>query len=321
MKSVVKSALLVGLMMFGMGLYAQSVTAAGEKFNEGTTQYKAKAFGQAVKLYEQALDMCKMAGPDAADLQKQVESQLANSYFWNGITLYKKRAFDQAVAQLKKAKAMAITTNNAKIKNYAHIYIARVYASSGNAFLNQKKLTEAAAQYENALKENPSCYNAYFGKVLLAQEQKNIPAMVTMVGQLGKLAASSPRAAQKYSTAKYALFTTLLNSGAEQLQKAHPQKALEYLADAKKYHAANSDLYYYTALANVSLKKWDAAIASANKALGMQGGEKSDIYFTLGQAYQGKGNKAAACTAFKHVVKGPNVAAAKYQRTQVLKCK
>ncbi len=321
MKSVVKSALLVGLMMFGMGLYAQSVTDAGEKFNEGTAQYKAKDFGQAVKLYEQALEMCKMAGPDAADLKSQVESQLTNSYFWNGISHYKKREFDQAIAQLKKAKAMAASIGNAKIKNYAHIYIGRVFASKGNVFLKQKKLTEASAQYDNALKEDANCYNAYYGKSLVAKEKKDIPTMMAMVDKLGKLATSNSKVANLYGNAKYMAFNTLLNAGAEELQKSHPQKALEYLADAKKYHAANADMYYYTALANVSLKKWDTAITAAKKALSLQTTEKSDIYFTLGQAYKGKGDKADACNAFKKVVKGPNVAAAKYQRTQELKCK
>jgi tetratricopeptide (TPR) repeat protein len=321
MKTVLKSALLVGLMMFGLGLYAQSVAAAGEKFNEGTAQYKARNFGQAVKLYEQALEMCKMAGTDASDLQPQVESQLTNSYFWNGISLYKKREFDQAIAQLKKAKVMATSTKNTKIENYAHIYIARVYATKGNVFLQQKKLADASTQYQNALNENPSCYNAYFGKVLLAKEKKDMPAMMTLSDKIGKLAVSSAKATKVYDKAKYVTFNALLNAGAEALQKSHPQKALEYLTDAKKYHAANADVYYYTALANVSLKKWDAAIASAKKALSLQTNDKSDIYFTLGQAYQGKGEKVAACTAFKHVLKGPNVKAAQYQRKQVLKCK
>ncbi|VAW30742.1 hypothetical protein MNBD_BACTEROID07-1294 [hydrothermal vent metagenome] len=321
MKSVVKTALLAGLMMFGIGLYAQSITNAGEIFNQGNAQFKAKAFGKAVTLYEKALKICKAVGPDASDLQSQVESQLTTSYFWNGISFYKNRNFDQAVAQLKKAKAMAITISNAKIKNYAHIYIARVYASKGNMLLRQKKLAEASIQYGNALKEDPSSYNAYYGKVLLAKEKKDLPAMMTNVDKLGELAASSSKAAKVYAKAKYITFNTLLNTGAEELQKMHPQKALEYLADAKKYHSANADVYYYTALADVSLKKWGAAIASANKALSLQTTEKSDTYFTLGQAYQGKGEKTAACSAFKKVVKGPNVAAAKYQRTQVLKCK
>lgn len=321
MKSVVKSALLVGLMMLGMGLFAQSVTDAGEIFNQGNTQFKAKAFGQAVNLYEKALKMCKTIGPDAADLQSQVESQLTTSYFWNGISFYKKRDFDQAIAQLKKAKAMAISTNNAKIKNYAHIYIARVYVSKGNALLNQKKLDAALVQYNFALKENTSSYLAYYGKSLVAKEKKDMTTMMAMVNKIGKIATTSPRAAKVYNNAKYITFTTLLNAGAEQLQETHPQKALEYLADAKKYHAANANMYYYTALANVSLKKWDTAIAAAKKALSLQNTEKSDIYFTLGQAYQGKGNKTDACKAFKSVLKGPNVAAAKYQIQHVLKCK
>jgi tetratricopeptide (TPR) repeat protein len=321
MKTVVKSALFVGLMLIGMGLSAQTLAQAGDKFNEGTAQYKAKAFGQAVNLYEQALKMCKAIGPDASDLQSQVETQLSNSYFWNGIMLYKNRKFDQAIAQMKKAKALASAINNTKIKNYAHIYIARVYASKGLSLIKQKKLDDAGAQFAAALKENPNSYNAYYGKVLLAKEKNDMQGMMAMVAQLQKLTATYPKAAKKYNTAKYVAFTSLLNAGAEQLQKSNASKALVYLNDAKKYGTANADLYYYMAVANLNLKKYDAAIANAKKALSMQHADKSDIYFVLGQADQGKGNKVGACMAFKNVLKGPNVAAAKYQRIHVLKCK
>ncbi len=321
MKTVVKSALLVGLMMLGMGVFAQSLTDAGQTFNDGTAQYKARNFAQAVKLYEQALKMCKAIGPDAADLQSQVETQLGNSYFWNGISLYKARKFDQAVAQLKKAKSFAASTHNDKIKNYAHIYIARVYSSKGLTMIKQKKLDEAAAQFALALKEKPDCYNAYYGKVLLDKEKNDLSAMMAATDHLSQMAASNAKAGKRYNQAKYVTFTTLLNAGAEQLQKSNAAKALVFLNDAKKYGKANADLYYYSAVANLSLKKYDAAIADAKKAISMQTSEKSDIYFTLGQAYQKKGNKAAACSAFKHVVKGPNVKAAQYQIKQVLKCK
>ncbi len=44
------------------------------------------------------------------------------------------------------------------------------------------------------------------------------------------------------------------------------------------------------------------------------------MYFALGQAYEGKGDAGGACTAYKNVTSGPNVEAAKYQITTVLKC-
>jgi tetratricopeptide (TPR) repeat protein len=321
MKTVVKSALLIGLLMFGMGAFAQSLTEAGDAFNQGTAQYKAKHFAQAVQSYEKALKMCKAIGPDAADLQSQVETQLGNSYFWDGIMLYKNRQFDQALNVLKKAKAFATQTNNAKIKNYAHIYIARVLSSKGLSLIKAKKYSDAAAQFALALKEKPDCYNAYYGKVLLAKKTNDMSAMMAATDHLAQMAATNAKAGKRYNQAKYVTFTTLLNAGAEQLQKMNAAKALVYLNDAKKYGAANADLYYYTAVADLNLKKYDSAIAAAKKAVSMQTSEKSDIYFILGQAYQKKGEKTAACTAFKHVVKGPNVKAAQYQIKQVLKCK
>ena len=76
-----------------------------------------------------------------------------------------------------------------------------------------------------------------------------------------------------------------------------------------------------SAIANLGLKKWDASIKASDKSLTLEKNNKSDIYFTLAQAYQGKGENSKACITFKKVKNGPNVKVAKYQITQVLKCK
>ncbi len=87
-----------------------------------------------------------------------------------------------------------------------------------------------------------------------------------------------------------------------------------------KYQAGSADTYYYLAIAYNKTKAYSKAIEAANKALGMKEGDKSDIYFELGQALQGKGDASGACGAYKKVSTGPNVDAAKYQVEQILKC-
>lgn len=321
MKLIVKSLLFAGLMIFGFNVSAQSVADAGNMFNRGNQQFKTKAYGQAVKLYQEALKTAKAVGPDAFNLQGKIESQLAKSYFWNGISFYQKRQFDEAIAQLQKSRKMAETIQNANIKSLAVTYISRVYSSKGNMFLQQKKYAEADAQYNAALKVKPNSINAYLGKSFLAKDQKNMDLMVAMVAKVGKLVNTNSKGSQLYVTAKRMAFGTLLNAGATELQNANTQKALVDFTMAIKFNSRNSSLYYYMAIANLRLKKWDAAISNARKALTLERNGKSDTYFILGQAYQGKGFKTSACNAFKNVVKGPNVAAAKYQRIHVLKCK
>ena len=79
--------------------------------------------------------------------------------------------------------------------------------------------------------------------------------------------------------------------------------------------------HYYLALAYSKEKNYEDAISSAQKALSIEPDkDKSDVYFALGLAYEGKGDSTNACSAYKKVTTGPNVEAAKYQMTQVLKC-
>ncbi len=321
MKFIVRSFLFAGLLLVGFTVSAQSVQEAGDMFNQGNQQFKAKAFSKAVDLYEQALQIAEAAGPDAFELQGKIENQLATALFWNGINFYKQRQFDKAIAQMQKSLQMADKAQNAKIKNYDIIYIARVYASKGNALLKKKDYTGAEAAYAAALKVNPKSINAYFGKSLLYKETKSYDKMIAMVDKVGEYVNTNRKGPQMYAKVKRMAYGALLNAGASELQKEHPAKALGYLNQSLKFNSSSASTYYYMAIANLKLRKYTAAITNAKKALSLPGNDKSDIYFTLAQAYQKKGDKANACNAFKHVVKGPNVAAAKYQRSHVLKCK
>lgn len=321
MKLIVKSLLFAGLLFFGLNATAQSVQDAGKLFNQANQQYKNRAYNQAVKLYEEALKTCKAAGPDAMQLQAQVQNQLTQAYFWNGISFYQNRQFDNAIAQFKKGSNMAALTGNAKYSKLSKDYEARVYSSKGNSLLVQKKYSDAAAQYDAALKVFPTSINAYYGKCLLAKEQKNYTELTAMVQKVKSLIPTNSKGGQYYGRARQVAFGAFLNKGATELQKENYKEALTSFNKAESYYGASGILYYYKSIANVKLKKWDAAIVSAKKALSLHVSSKSNVYFTLGQAYQGKGMKTQACSTFKKVVKGPNVKLAKYQIKTVLKCK
>ena len=64
-----------------------------------------------------------------------------------------------------------------------------------------------------------------------------------------------------------------------------------------------------------NFKKFDEVIANADQAAQLQSDDelKSTIYFLLGVAYQTKEDKAKAIEAYKKVVAGSNVEAAKAQ--------
>ncbi len=316
-----KSVLILGMVIFTTGLFAQTLADAGEKYNAANEQYKARAYGSSVKLYEEALKMCKDLGGSAADLQMNVEKQLTNAYYYNGKSLYKKRAFDASIAQFKEAKKLAAVSGNDKIKRNSVIYIAGVITAKGNSLLKQKKADAALAEYDKALAVKANYLSAYLGKANAYKEKGDMNQMMAYVDKVITMGGTGRIGIKKATQAKKLAYLTLLSNGASELQKEHASKALTYLTNAQKYGEASADLDYYTAIANLKLNKWDAAIAAAKKAIALKKNDASDIYFTLGQAYQGKGDATNACNTFKKVTKGPNVAAAKYQMKEVLKCK
>ncbi len=316
-----RSILLLGMIVFATGIFAQTLADAGEKYNAGNEQYKAKAYGNAVKLYEEALSMCKNLGGSAADLQANVEKQLLNAYFKNGLYNYKKKKFDAAIDQLTKTRNLAKELNDSKMEKKAVLYIARVYSTRGNILVKKADYKGAFEQYNKALEIRPNCINSYLGMANAYKKQGDMNNMMKSVDKVVELGKSNSSAAKKVAKAKKLAFLALKANGAEELQKEHAAKALEYLTAAPKYGKADADIYYYTAMAQMKQKKWDDAIANAKKAIELNPENKADIYFTLGQAYQGKGDNANACASFKKVTSGPNVAAAKYQMEQVLKCK
>ncbi len=321
MKLLRKSLLILGMVIFTTGLFAQTLADAGEKYNAANEQYKAKAYGNAVKLYEEALNMCKNMGGSAADLEMNVETQLTNAYFRNGLTMYKRKKFDEAIDNLEKTKKIASETGNSNMKKKAIIYIARVYSTKGNFLIKAKKVDASFAEYDKALKVKPDCINAFLGRAMAYKEKGDMTQMMINVDKVIELGKTNVRAAKKVAKAKKLAFLTLKSNGAAELQKEHAAKAMKYLEDAQKYGKADADIYYYISLASLKINKWNEAIDNAKKALEMKTNDKSDIYFALGQGYAGKGENANACKAYKNVTKGPNVAAAKYQIKEVLKCK
>ena len=306
--------------MLTVVVMAQSVEDAGAKYNEGNEFYKEKAYSSAVTSYEAALSIATDAGADAEDLKGSIETQLMNAYYKNGLTLYKGRKYDASIASLEKAYALSGQLGDDSMKSKTATYIAKVRSTKGSSLLKASKVDEAFAEYEMAIEIKPTCVNAYYGKGLVYKSKNDIPNMIINMDKAIEYGADNPKAAKYVKKAKSTTSKALVNAGAKEIQKEHGKKAAEYINLSFNYAPGNANAYYYLALAYNNTKNWGDAIAAANTAIGMETEDKSDTYFALGQAFQGKGDDAAACDAYKNVTSGPNIEVAKYQITQVLKC-
>ena len=89
--------------------------------------------------------------------------------------------------------------------------------------------------------------------------------------------------------------------------RADADAALALLDSLSEFMEADADVHYYTAQAYYIKRELEAAIASAEQALDMHSGSRSDkakIYYVLGEAYVRTGNIDAAKDAFSNAVYG-----------------
>jgi len=301
--------------------FAQDINEAGTAFNDGNEAYKAKKYAEAVENYTTSIDMCQLIGADAADLQSKVEAQLVNALYKNSLTLYKGKKFDAAVEELEKTIKAAEVAGNDKTAKKAKAYIPKVYSSEGMGLVKAKKYDDALAFFDKALAYKEGCVNAYYGQGLAFKGKEDIDAATKSFEAVVANGEGNTKAAKTVKKAKSAGQKMLEANAAKELQIEHTQKAIDYLNKSLDFGANSANTYYMLALAYNKQKKYADAISAANTGINLEAGDKSNLQFELGKAYEGKGDSANACTAYKAVVSGPNVQAAAFQIKEVLKCK
>lgn len=311
---------MMGLVVFTLSLFAQTVEEAGAKYNEGNELVKGGNYQAAVPVYEQALELADGAGAEAADLKGSIEKQLSNAYYRAGVNLYKSKKINASIALLEKGYAFGQQIGDEELKGKTADLVSQLRSKLGDSMRKKDKLDEAYAEYEMALKIDPSCVKAIYGQGLVFKEKDDLEKMKEKMNQVIKLGDGSDKLQKLADAARQTTSNTLEVAGAKELQGGDAHKAIKLINESFEYAPGEANSYYYLLVAYNKISEWENAIAAGTKALELKKEDKSEIYFGLGQANEGKGDAAAACEAYKNVTSGPNVESAKYQMTQTLKC-
>lgn len=303
---------------FSIFAFSQTINEAGNALNDGINFTKGGDVSTAIQSYNSCVDICNSLGAEGDELKTQAQGQLISLYYKEGISFYKGKKFAEAINKFKISAKIAKETGDNKAVKKANNIIPKVYCDEGMTLLKKKKFAEANASFNKSIKLLPSHTKAYYGNVLVSKYQKDSENIVLATDKILNLGKDGDKYVNKSKSVAKKYF---LASGTEALKKMNYIGALKYLTLSINYGTPNADTYYYLALTNNGLKKWDDAVTAANKAIELKKEDKSDIYFVLGKALEGKTENEAACVAYKNVTAGPNVKAAKYQIEHVLKCK
>ncbi|MDK2910531.1 MAG: hypothetical protein PWR20_2099 [Bacteroidales bacterium] len=315
-KTLILNVILGFILMAGNTVKAQSVEEAGTVFNEAIQLMQTDIAGAAAK-FEEAIAICEKVGEEGNDIKTQAIAQIPPLYYNYAVKLQADGNQDGAISAALTAKEKAEKYGNADIKEKSIDLLTQLYYVKGNEQAKNNDFAGALASYDNALKTNPKFFRAIYGKAVVYMKQDSLEnaeatykELLTAVGSDVKLVKLTARnLGKKYSVA-----------AAKAIKANKAAEALSMVEKALSYGAENANTYYYQLLAANQLKKWDLAIEAAQKALPLEEKDKNKIYFELGKAYEGKGNKVEACNAYKQVTAGPLVQNAQYQMKQVLKC-
>jgi tetratricopeptide (TPR) repeat protein len=317
MKSIRIIAILMTVSL-AINISAQTLDEAGAAFNQGIQFSKDLKYAEAVKSYEQTISICKQLGDTAMDLQLKAEQQMPGTYFNLAKSLFDAKNYTEAIPDFEKSAQFADQMGETKTADASRTYLAGIYTSLGNADLKNEAFDQAIEKYNKSLFYKPVYYKAYYGLGLVYKKQENLPLMKESLDKVIAMAGSDTTYINK---AKDAAASAYQKAGAVALQASKYNPAVENLTASLEYNSTEPRTFYYLAIAYNGLSKWDDAITAANKALELQTGDKSDIYFELGNANEKKGDATTACDFYKKVTAGNNVPAAKYQMETVLKCK
>ena len=293
-----------------MTVSAQSGVA--EAYNNGAAALNAKNYAEAAKLFEHVVDE-GITSEDATVLQ-QVENAkkyVVTCYRNLGMGAAKTGEYDAAVGYLNTAAERAEEYGNAKDKATLNGLLSKVYQAQGGAAFNDKNYAKAAAIFEKGYEANPrntqmanwlgTCYCE------MGEFDKGIEV-------LSKVAADkAPRAAEDAAEAKrlIALYT---NNRVAELQGAGDTAGIIAMADNMlAADAQNATAHKVRLQAYFGANNFDKVIEYGEAAAAAQENDedKSDVYFTLGAAYNAKEMKPQAIAAMQKVTAGGNVAAAK----------
>jgi len=299
-------------------VFSQTMNEAGQAFNDGLQKAKAKDYSAAIESYRQCVETCKSVGTEGDDLKGKAEAQIPIAYYNQGKAQYKAKQLDDAISSFESAINTAKTINDdSRILN-SEKSLAKVYYLKGSGNYKLKKYDDAIAMFEKALEYDETYLRANYGKSLDYRKQNNADAYKAEVDYLVENGKEGNKTVAKAKSTAIKFFAN--TQAGKAIQAGNFKKAIDMMEIGLSYGECNAQAYFFGAVAYNNLSQWQNAIEFCTKAIAKEKKSKSNIYFELGRAYEGAGNKSKACSSYKNVNDGPNVASAKYKIETELKC-
>ena len=311
--------LAVALATFGFAK-AQDIETAVNLYNEAGTMLNEGNSAEALPKFLECLDMAKTLGEEASNVVGDCQNIIPQIYMKLGEEAAEASDFDTAVANFKKVVETATEyDNNYDAIDRAETLIPKMLMAKGGAMLNAKNFAEAAEAF----------------KAVVAADSTNTTAMMrlghSLVGSgdidsaVDVFTNAAEVAGEGTPVAKDAMkqISNCYLKKAVACQKAKDNRGTLENAQRSAQAMDTPNAEKLIGVSSLNLKQYDTAITAfeAYLALAPSAKDKSQIIYQLATAYEGRKDRAKACSYYKQIVSDPQFGAvAKYKVEEELKC-
>ncbi len=206
------------------------------------------------------------------------------------------------------AAAGADDASDSDVVQRARYAAAQIDYKLGTTAFKAEDFTAALEHYSNGESIYPAYIKNLYGKGLalnkLGRIDEALDSWLAVV--------NSPGDRKTSLTAEKRIRSHFISQASTVLGKPNPTSAdadiaLGALASLSEYMEPDADTHYYTALAHYTKGEGESAVSSAQTALELHSGSRSDkakIYYVLGEAYVSINDRGAARDAFENATFG-----------------
>ena len=226
-----------------------------------------------------------------------------------------------ALTKFTSAADGAKAAGDKDVEKQARKIISQIEYNLGRGSLQKNDYAGAIKHFDNGSAQYPTNALNYLARASALKKMDRTDDAIAAFAQTIEIA----NAAQDSKTARQAedairghyifMASSAVSRNGARVTAADGEEAMKYLQAMLKYVDADADVLYYTAVSQNAKGEYDNAIMSADQALEMHRGSKTDkakIYFIKGESLLNSGDIAAAKEAFTNAAYGTYAASAKH---------
>ncbi len=232
-----------------------------------------------------------------------------------GIAAAEAKNYSDAYVEYGKAKDLATQAGVPEIAVKSSKIMAKIDKLLGTRAYKAGNYDVALAHFETGLTLDPGYAPNMHNKGLALKKLGRVDeAMVALDAAAKTSDNKTSRAAKKAIRSHYHAEASKLVAN-DNASTADAQTAIDLLVKMQEFVEADANTYYYTALGHSVKRDYPAAIASADQALAIHRGSKSDkakIHFAKGEALLNSGDVSSAKASFTEATFGSYKALAEH---------